>query len=188
MTSKDSVIALVMLLALPGCAPRAARTIPDGVALADFDRRVQAYAALRDELEGGAARLKKTAEPDEIAAAERALAGKIQEARATARRGDIFTPAIERRFRALLKPHLRGVRGQNTRGIIKDEGPNAGGFPFTVNGAYPKQQPLGSVPPDLLASLPLLPENLEYRFIDKHLILRDARANLIVDFIPNAMS
>ncbi|MBI4266174.1 MAG: hypothetical protein HY657_17500 [Acidobacteria bacterium] len=188
MTSKYSLVALVMLLALPGCATREARTVPDGVALADFDRRIKAYAALRDELEGGAGRLTETAEPDEIAAAERALAARIQEARATARRADIFTPPIERRFRSLLNPHLRGVRGQNTRGIIRDEGPNAGGFPFTVNGSYPKQQPLGSVPPDLLASLPPLPEDLEYRFIDKHLILRDARANLIVDFIPNAIS
>jgi len=65
------------------------------------------------------------------------------------------------------------------------EGP--GEFPFKVNGVYPKAQPLGSVPSNILATLPPLPEDLEYRFIEKHLILRDTRANLIVDYIPNAI-
>lgn len=83
---------------------------------------------------------------------------------------------------------MRGVRGQNTRGSIKDEGPGAGGFPFKVNGVYPQAQPLGTVPPNVLAVLPVLPEDIEYRFIDRHLILRDVRANLIVDYIRNTIS
>jgi len=44
------------------------------------------------------------------------------------------------------------------------------------------------VPPNVLASLPPLPKDIEYRFVNKHLILRDARANLIIDYIPNALS
>lgn len=80
------------------------------------------------------------------------------------------------------------MRGQNTRGSIKDEGPGAGGFPFKVNDVYPKEQPLGTVPPNILAALPVLPEDTEYRFIDRHLILHDARANLIIDYMPNAIS
>jgi len=39
----------------------------------------------------------------------------------------------------------------------------------------------------VLASLPPLPKDLDYRFVDKHLILRDSRANTIIDYIPNAM-
>lgn len=179
--------ALVVLLALPGCAQRA-RAIPEGQALADFDQRVKAYADLRDELEGGAARLEETAKAEEIEAAQKALAARIQAARPTAARGEIFAPAIEKRFRSLLNQQMRGVRGQNTRGSIKDEGPGAGGFPFKVNGVYPQAQPLGTVPPNVLAVLPVLPEDIEYRFIDRHLILRDARANLIVDYIRNAIS
>lgn len=171
-----------------GCAQRAGRPLPDGAALADFDRRVKAYAALRNELEKGAARLDETAKPEELVAAELALAARIRQARATAKRGDIFTPAVQARFRQLLNPEMRGVRGQNTRGIIRDEGPGPGAFSFKVNDAYPKEQPLGSVPATILATLPPLPEHLEYRFVDKHLILRDTRANLIVDYMPNAMS
>ena len=169
-------------------AQHADRPLPDGAAVADFDRRVKAYAALRDELEQGAAKLDETAKPDELVAAERALAARIQQTRATAKHGDIFTPAIQARFRQLLNPEMQGVRGRNTRGIIQDEGPERDAVSFEVNRAYPKQQPLGSVPANILEALPPLPENIEYRFVDKHLILRDARANLIIDYLPNAMS
>lgn len=163
------------------------RALPDGQAVADFDRRVKAYAAIRDELEKGAAELGETAEPSEIVAAEQALAARIRAARAGAHRGDIFTTAIQTRFRQLLNPEMRGVAGQNTRGIIRDEGPGPDAFAFKVNGSYPKDQPLGSVPTNILQALPPLPGNIEYRFIDKHLILRDRRANLIVDYMPNAI-
>jgi hypothetical protein len=33
--------------------------------------------------------------------------------------------------------------------------------------------------------LPTLPPELEYRFLGRHLILRDIKGNLIVDFIDN---
>lgn len=190
MIGKYGVIALFVLLnvVVPGSArTAAAQAPPDGQAVADFDRRVKAYAALHDELEKGAAKLDETAKPEDLVAAELALAAKIQGARATAKRGDIFTPAIQARFRQLLNPEMKGVRGQNTRGIIRDEGPGPGAFSFKVNDAYPKEQPLGSVPANILQTLPPLPENLEYRFVDKHLILRDTRANLIVDYMPNAI-
>ena len=82
---------------------------------------------------------------------------------------------------------MKGVRGQNTRGIIHDEGPGPGAFSFKVNHAYPKEQPLGPVPANILKTLPPLPENLEYRFVDNHLTLGDTRANLIVDYMPNAI-
>jgi hypothetical protein len=32
-----------------------------------------------------------------------------------------------------------------------------------------------------------LPKNLEYRFVGKALVLRDARADTIVDWIPNTL-
>jgi hypothetical protein len=39
------------------------------------------------------------------------------------------------------------------------------------------------VPPTVLATLPVLPEGLEYRLLSDALIVRDVKANLIVDFI-----
>jgi hypothetical protein len=43
------------------------------------------------------------------------------------------------------------------------------------------------VPPNVLQALPKLPLDIEYRFVGKHLILRDARANLIIDYMLNAI-
>ena len=39
----------------------------------------------------------------------------------------------------------------------------------------------------LLANLPKLPEDLEYRIIGHTLILRDVHANIIVDYLPKAI-
>jgi hypothetical protein len=56
-----------------------------------------------------------------------------------------------------------------------------------INGQYIPAAPLSTVPPTVLLQLPPLPEELEYRFVGRTLILRDSIANLIVDFIPNAV-
>jgi len=46
--------------------------------------------------------------------------------------------------------------------------------------------PLSTVPPQVLSSLPKLPEDLEYRFIGERLILLDVHAHIIADFMENA--
>ena len=69
--------------------------------------------------------------------------------------------------------------------ILKDDAPKA--VPLKVNSTYPEGAALPTVPSNLLLSLPTLPEELEYRIVDKNLILRDVQANIIVDFIPNAI-
>ena len=56
-----------------------------------------------------------------------------------------------------------------------------------VNDSYPSKVPLQSTPPTLLMNLPKLPEELEYRLVGRSLVLRCAKGNLIVDFIPNVM-
>ena len=43
-----------------------------------------------------------------------------------------------------------------------------------------------TVPPQVLLSLPKLPEELEYRFVGRHVILLDVHAHTIADFIDNA--
>jgi TonB family protein len=47
--------------------------------------------------------------------------------------------------------------------------------------------PLPTMPPDLLAALPRVPNRLEYRFMNDALVLRDIEANLIIDFVPQAI-
>jgi len=52
-----------------------------------------------------------------------------------------------------------------------------------VNGRWPANAPRASVPARLLASLYPLPDGLEYCFLDRHLVLLDGEADLIVDYI-----
>ena len=59
--------------------------------------------------------------------------------------------------------------------------------PPHINEPYPTTLPLATVPPTLLMKLPTLPPELEYRFLGRHLILRDIKANLIVDYIPDVV-
>ena len=56
-----------------------------------------------------------------------------------------------------------------------------------VNDPYPHHVPLQSMPPSLLQSLPKLPKELDYRVVGRDSVLRDTEANLIVDFIPDAI-
>jgi hypothetical protein len=43
------------------------------------------------------------------------------------------------------------------------------------------------MPPNVLAALPKLPADLEYRFLGRHLVLVDTRASVIIDRIPYAI-
>jgi hypothetical protein len=54
--------------------------------------------------------------------------------------------------------------------------------------ALPEGVPLSFMPPRLLASLPPLPPEVQYRFIGRSLVLWDVHANLIVDFLPGALT
>ena len=43
------------------------------------------------------------------------------------------------------------------------------------------------MPPNVLAALPRLPDDIEYRFMGRDLILLDTRANVIIDRVPDAL-
>ena len=161
---------------------------PDAAAMAEFKARVDKYADLHKQLAKGAATQKETSDPAQINAAKTALAAKVQAARADAKQGDIFTPAIRPVFRRLLAPELKGEDGRDTKAVLKDDAPAPGTVPFRVNAKYPESQPLPSVPANLLLTLPSLPAPLEYRIVGQHLLLLDTAADLVVDYILNAIT
>jgi hypothetical protein len=181
--------ALPMIVSL-GCGSSEARqdkVHPDAATLQDFQRRVDAYIKLRNRADNGAPPLKESSDPAKIKEAQTELTKRVRASRASARRGEIFTPDVEKLFRRLLYPEVKGPDGADTKKAIKDDAPPAGAVPFKVNASYPEKQPLPTVPPDLLGRLPKLPEELEFRIVDKHLILRDVDANLIVDYMLNVI-
>jgi hypothetical protein len=168
-------------------APTPADKSPDftvqvwGEVIADFATRVQRYAALRDTAATGLPPLAVTDNPDEITRAEMALARRISLARAPARRGDFFTKPIAGEFRNA----LRRVTDEKTRMVILDDNP--GDFSHRVDIRYPKTRSYSTVPANVLALLPRLPDDIEYRFLGHHLILLDVRANVIVDMMACAL-
>lgn len=160
-------------------------TNPQAQVLADFKSRVDRYVELHNKLEKQVPPLKETKHPAEIQASQDALAAKIREARKAAQPGEIFTPEIKALLRRLMYPEVKGADGAETKKAIKDDSPKS--IPLKVNAKYPEAAPLPTVPPNLLAALPKLPEELEYRIVNRDLILRDVHANIIVDFVPGAI-
>jgi len=146
-----------------------------GDAVADFSMRVERYLDLRRALERGLPPLVLTDNPDEIITAEETLARAIRQARVAAKEGDILTPAISKAFRDALRPLMTG----ETLAVIMDENP--GRFSHHINGTFPKTKSRATIPWSILAVLPPLPDDIQYGFVGRYLILHDIRANVIVD-------
>ena len=68
--------------------------VADAKTVGEFVERVNEYAALREKLERAAPRLPEEATPQQIHRAQRDLASRLQSARAGAKQGDLFTPAM----------------------------------------------------------------------------------------------
>ena len=58
---------------------------------------------------------------------------------------------------------------------------------LTVNMTYPTNQPLATVPAKLLRALPDLPPELDTGSSGSSLILRDVKANIVVDFVRDVV-
>jgi hypothetical protein len=179
------LLLLAALFVAPGSAVQKAAVNPDAKLLQDLQQRIADYQKLQKRAGSGAPALKQTDSPEQIEAARDALAERIRAARPQAQQGEIFTPAIADHLRALLGPGVKGPAAGATKKALKDDAPGA--VPLKVNARYPDNEPLPTAPPELLMRLPKLPEGLEYRVIGRTLILRDTRANLIVDLIPRAL-
>ena len=53
--------------------------------------------------------------------------------------------------------------------------------------AIARDAQLATMPPSLLAVLPPLPRELEYRIVGRYLVLRDVDASLVLDYIADAV-
>ena len=152
----------------------------------DFAKRVDNYMKLRKPLADSVGELDPTKSQAEITARGVGLAKALIAARAQAKPGDIFTPEVATILATLIKQEYsrRSEPVQETREDQQDELPD---FVPQVNQLYPTTYPLATFPATLLPLLPPLPEQLEYRVVQHYLVLRDVEANVIVDFMPNAV-
>ena len=150
-----------------------------------FLRRVDDYVALHGQLEAPLPRQVVTDDLEALFAPRKTLSAAIRSARADARQGDIFSPALASYFRTLVGDALRQGGITDMLAIVEDE--NLTHIPPSVNGDYPAGRSIAPMPTCLIAALPPLPPELQYRFVGRDLILWDIHAGLIVDFLPDAI-
>jgi hypothetical protein len=193
MRLKDTPLAIALIVLVTSTAyPQTPQThrdrdAPDftvqiwGDIVTDFSTRVWSYAELRSGLENGLSAPTVTDDPAEIGRAGRALGKKIRVARAEAKQGQIFTPTISVEFRKALLLEMDA----NTWETLMDDNP--GKFSRAINRTYPTRRPLSTVPVNILARLPRLPDDIEYHFLGRDLVLLDTRAGVILDRIPSAI-
>jgi hypothetical protein len=185
-----SLVAILASLA-SGAVAAAQKPAPpanaSAVVIKDFLKRVDDYVTLHQKLEDTIPKLSKQTDPKEIDIHERALAKLIQEARKNAKPGDLLTAPMQRVVRRLLRPIFTGKAGQQIRDEILDR-EFKGSVKLAVNGRYPDEVPISTVPPQVLAALPKLPGELEYRFIRNSMILFDPHAHIIADFMDRAFN
>ena len=113
------------------------------------------------------------------------MANKVRVARAGVKQGDIFSPLVAGYVRKQIAETLAGPHGADIKASLRRAEPVD--IQLQVNQSYPGNVPLQSTPPSLLLSLPELPKGLEYRLLGRELVLRDADANIVVDYLPNAL-
>jgi hypothetical protein len=142
------------------------------------------YAELRHRVEATLPALRVTNDPAEILGREAAIGAAVKAAHPRASRGEVFTAAVAKDVRAVIGADLIRRSASDRASLMRD----VPTMTPHVNQPYPTSEALATFPPLLLQSLPRLPDDLEYRFLGRHLIIRDGRTNLIVDYLPDVMT
>ncbi|HJU43843.1 MAG TPA: hypothetical protein VJ691_13540 [Vicinamibacterales bacterium] len=151
---------------------------PVGAAVLEFHKRIEAYMKIHKEADSKVPSLKRTDDPNEISSREKALADMIMTLRPGAQTGDIFAKEYQPYFVDIVQEDFK-QRSVADRKALVHELPK--GAKVSINTVYPTTLPLITFPATLLRKLPDLPPELEYRIVGRHLLLRDVKANLIVD-------
>ncbi len=159
----------------------------DQSAVDRFNYSVDQYAQLRADIEAalGAPSVFNGLEAAQASAADLARALRI--ARRTAAEGDIFTPEVAHLFgRTLANALVESELDAEDLLAAMQTDTEEGAWPPVVNGSFSWQ--LGNImPPSILAALPPLPPDMEYRLVGPDLVLIHLRSNLIVDILREAL-
>lgn len=180
--SKLTAISAAQLIFAMGLSAQE-KVNPQAQVMAKFSERVAGYLALQKKVESKLPTQKETDDPERIKVHIATMAIGIRAARADAKAGDIFNGAAEQ-FRQII---MQDASSRSVRDAFAamQEVPNR--TPARVNADYPETAALATVPPLILNRLQRLPDGVEYRFMGRDLILRDTRANLIVDVLHEAV-
>src|SRR5579884_1462100 len=178
-----SICASVILAQTNSAGDTKGDTKDDTKVAQDFQARAKQYLEWREKSVGKAP--SPSDSPAKLEAERKTLAKSIRASRAGAKQGDIFTPEIAQYFRRQIMATLDGRYGHAIRATLRRAEPVKG--TLQINQSYPEKMPLQSTPPTLLLNLPELPKGLEYRILGRELVLLDTDANIVVDYVLNAM-
>jgi flagellar basal body L-ring protein FlgH len=151
---------------------------------AEFQKRMDAYLELRESLGKKLEPLKTTESASELQGRQQALAAALRAARANAKQGDLIPVAVQEQIRAAVKADMQRRTPATKQAAMVEvpDGPMPG-----INKNYPDRAALPTVPPLLLARLPRLPDNLQYRFFGRHVVLLDGDTEIVVDYVTDAV-
>jgi len=178
-----AIVAAVLMLvaaAVTG-AQEEAKVNADAAAIADFNKRVEAYAALHKKVESMLQEPSQDGRPEAVVEHQREFAKLMQKERPNAKAGDIVTKPMRNIMRRLLASVFRGPDGREIKRSILDT--FTGNPILEVNSTYPDNVPYSTVPLPILQGLPALPDALQYRFVGPRLILLDPHGRLVVDIV-----
>ena len=178
-----ATLASILLLPVASSPPQERQMPPDESLVCMFDAGVDQYVQLHRRLEQFVRPQIITPDPALLFVSRTMLAAEIRGQRPFARQGDIFSPEIAAYFRRVIARTLR-EDGIDFAVFFREDGMT---LPLSVrvNGDYPADGAVATMPPTVLSALPPLPPELQYRFVNFDLILWDVHAGLIVDFVPN---
>ena len=154
-------------------------------AFAAFEKRVKDYVALRESIDNKLPKLSKDAKPEEIEAHKAALQKGVQAARASAKQGDLFVPALAAHIREVIKSEMPTKVKREVRETVVESEVKA--VPLRINHPYPESQEQLEMPPTLLLRLPQLPKQVKFRYVGRNMLLVDRENGLIIDFMPDAL-
>ena len=151
--------------------------------LKDFKARLDAYIKLRSDLADKLKPLSPTGSAAELASRQESLAAAIRESRKGAKKGDLIPIPVADAIRAVIAEDLK-ARTAEARKAAFAEVPAVA---VVINKTYPAQAALPTVPPLLLNRLPPLPDNLQYRFAGRHLVILDGDTQIMIDYVEGVL-
>jgi hypothetical protein len=192
MTKLHNLIIGVALAGSLGClqrpveAPQAKpRSADEERIVADFKQRVGQYEDVSSKLEAQVYPPSSELDPKTIHAKQKELAARILKALPDWKQGAIFTPEVSAFFKRRIAEVVNGRDGANVKASIFDDAP--GDMTIKVFTEYPSGVPIATLPAQMAKLFPVLPKELEYRFLGPNLILLDVKAFLIVDVVLDAI-
>jgi len=183
-----AVAAVALTLSLGPLAAQSqkptAQSSEQTAALKDFETRLNDYVALRSKLAKELKPLSPTPSASQLAVRQESLAAALRQVRKMARQGDVIPIAVANHLRNVIKADLQQRKPDARQATISEVAET--GTPV-INRTYPANAAVPTVPALMLAKLPVLPDNLQYRFLDRHLVLLDGDTQIIVDYVLNVL-